>query len=192
MALKVLESWRLLAYLEGEPTAEQVEQLLLKAEAGVQKLLLSVVHWGEIYYHAMREVSQEAAERTAKEIADLTIEMVGVDDKDLGLARQAALCKAARKFSYAAAFAAALAKTRNAELVSGDREWKQVADETKIARLGRGPHSGIDFHPSQTVLSKLIARRLQIRALLFFCAPRSEWIPGAAASLHHTQDKSPL
>jgi hypothetical protein len=95
-----------------------------------------VVNGGEIYYHARREVSQEAAERMAKEIADLTIEMVGVDDKDLGLVRQAAIYKTARRFSNAAAFVAALAKTRNAELVTGARELKQVADEIKIARLG--------------------------------------------------------
>jgi hypothetical protein len=72
---------------------------LLKAEAGVEKLLLNVVHEGEVYYHDRREVSKEAAERMAKEIADPTIEMVDVHDKDLGLVRQAAIYKTARRFS---------------------------------------------------------------------------------------------
>ena len=135
MALKVLDSWALIAYFEDEPAAEQVEQLLVKAEAGVHKLLLSVVNWGEIYYNTMREISQEAAEQIAKEMAGLTIEIVGVDEKNLELVRQAAIFKATRKFSYADAFAAALAKIRNAELVTGDREFRQVEDEIKIAWL---------------------------------------------------------
>jgi uncharacterized protein len=135
MAFKVLDSWALIAYFEDEPAAEQVEQLLVKAETGVHKLLLSVVNWGEIYYNTMREISQEAAEQIAKEMAGLTIEIVGVDEKNLELVRQAAIFKATRKFSYADAFAAALAKIRNAELVTGNREFRQVEDEIKIAWL---------------------------------------------------------
>lgn len=135
MAVKVLDSWALIAFFEDEPAAEQVEQLLVKAEAGTQKLLLSVVNWGEIYYNTMREVSQETAEQTAKEMAGLTIELVGVDDKNLELVRQAAIYKATRKISYADAFAAALAKIRNAELVTGNREFRVVEDEIKIGWL---------------------------------------------------------
>src|ERR1700730_6458976 len=135
MAVKVLDSWALIAVFEDEPAAEQVEQLLVKAEVGTHKLLLSVVNWGEIYYNTMREVSQEAAEQTAREMAGLTIEIVGVEDKNLELVRQAAIYKATRKLSYADAFAAALTKIRNAELVTGAREFKEVEDEIKIGWL---------------------------------------------------------
>ncbi len=135
MAVKVLDSWALIAFFEGEPAAEQVENLLVKAESGIHKLLLCVVSWGEIYYNTMREISQDAAERMAKEMAGLTIEIVGVDDKNLELVRQAAIYKATRKLSYADAFAAALAKIRNAELVTGDREFKEVEDEIQIGWL---------------------------------------------------------
>jgi predicted nucleic acid-binding protein len=132
MATKVLDSWALIAFFEDEPAAEQVENLLVKAENGTHKLLLCVVNWGEIYYSTMRKVSREAAEQQAKEIAGLTIEIVGVDNKDLELVRQAAAFKATRKLSYADAFAAALAKIRNAELVTGDHEFKQLEGEIKI------------------------------------------------------------
>jgi ribonuclease VapC len=98
-------------------------------------LLLSVVNWGEIYYSTMREVSQQAAEQTAKEMAGLAIEIVGVDEKNLDLVRQAAIYKATRKFSYADAFAAALAKSRKADLVTGDREFRLVEDEISIEWL---------------------------------------------------------
>jgi ribonuclease VapC len=135
MAVKVLDSWALIAFFEDEPAAEQVESLLVKAEAGTHKLLLCVVNWGEVYYNTMREVSQEAAEQTAKEMAGLTIDIVGVDEQNLELVRQAAIYKATRKLSYTDAFAAALAKIRNAELVTGDREFKVVENEINIQWL---------------------------------------------------------
>ena len=47
-------------------------------------------------------------------------------------ARRAAELKAKKKMSYADCFAAALAKLRKAELVTGDKEFRQVAGEVKI------------------------------------------------------------
>jgi ribonuclease VapC len=134
MAIKVLDSWALLAFFEDEPAAEAVEKLLLDGESGKTELLLSVVNWGEIYYSIMRRISQDAAEAKALEIAGLPIEVVPVD-ADLVLARQAAQFKAVHKMSYADAFAAALAKTRKAELITGDREFKPLEKDIKVRWL---------------------------------------------------------
>jgi len=134
MATKVLDSWALIAFFEDEPAAEQMEKLLAQAAADKHKLLLSVVNWGEIYYNTMREVSQEAAEQKAQEIAALPIDIVGVGD-DLTLARQAAIYKATHKMAYADCFAAALAKTKNVELLTGDAEFKPLEKEIKISWL---------------------------------------------------------
>jgi ribonuclease VapC len=131
MATKVLDSWALIAFFEDEPAAEHVEKLLAQAAADRHELLLSVVNWGEIYYNTMREVSQEAAEQKARDIAALPIDIVGVGE-DLGLARQAAIFKATRKMAYADCFAAALAKLKNAELLTGDPEFKAVEKEIKL------------------------------------------------------------
>src|SRR5947199_2581639 len=137
MGAKVLDSWALSAFFEDEPAAEEVEKLLHQAADEKHKLLLSVVSWGEIYYNTMREVSQEAAEQKAQEIASLPIDLVAVGD-DLALARQAAIFKATHKLAYADCFAAALAKEKKAELVTGDPEFKQVEGEIKIAWLKQG------------------------------------------------------
>lgn len=134
MAFKVLDSWALLAFFEDEPAADRVETLLLKAEAGTHKLLLCVVNWGEIYYNIMRKVSVEAAEQKTREIAAMPIELVPVG-ADLQLARQAAVYKAAGRLAYADAFAAALAKLRNAELVTGDPDFKSVEEDIKVTWL---------------------------------------------------------
>ena len=132
MSVKVLDSWALMAFFEDEPAAQEVESLLVKSESGAHRLLLSVVNWGEIYYSTMRQVSREAAERTARELSGLPVEIVGVDAGNLDLARQAAIYKATRKLAYADAFAAALAKIENAELVTGDREFREVEGEIRI------------------------------------------------------------
>jgi len=129
-----LDSWALVAFFEDEPAAEAVEKLLALAMAGKQTLLLSVINWGEVYYSTMREVSQAAAEKTVRQIAALPIEIVGVGD-DLELVQQAAICKARHRMSYAGCFAAALAKMRDAELVTGDPEFRALENEIKIAWL---------------------------------------------------------
>jgi predicted nucleic acid-binding protein len=59
----------------------------------------------------------------------MPIELV---EADLQLARQAAIYKATNKMSYADAFAAALAKIKNAELATGDPEFKPLEKEIKI------------------------------------------------------------
>jgi len=138
MATKVLDSWALIAFFEDEPAAEAVEKLLAQAAAEKHKLLLSVVNWGEIYYNTMREVSQEAAEQQARDLAALPIDIVGVGD-DLQLVREAAKLKATKKMAYADCFAAALAKLRNVELVTGDPEFKEVEKEIKIGWLTSKP-----------------------------------------------------
>ena len=132
MATMVLDAHALMVLFNDEPGADEVERILLKAESGSPKLLMSVVNWGEIYYSILRGASQEMADTKAHEIAGMQIELVPVDADDLELVRQAAAFKATRKMSYADCFAAALAKIKNAELVTGDREFKQLARDVKI------------------------------------------------------------
>lgn len=92
-------------------------------------LRLSVVNWGEVFYITLREAGRQRADQVAHLISTLPIEIVPAD---LEMTQQAAEFKAARKMPYADCFAAALAKLRNAELVTGDREFRQVEEEVKI------------------------------------------------------------
>ena len=132
MATMVLDAHALMVLFNDEPGAEDVEKILLKAESGNPRLLMSVINWGEIYYSIIRGASQEIADSKAHEIAGMRIELVPVDAGDLELIRQAAVFKATKKMSYADCFAAALAKIRKAELVTGDRDFKTVESDLKI------------------------------------------------------------
>jgi uncharacterized protein len=134
MATMVLDAHALMVLFNDEPGADEVEKILLKAESGNPRLLMSVINWGEIYYSIMRGASRELADSKSHEIAGMRIELIPADARDLELVRQAAVFKATKKMSYADCFAAALAKTQDAELVTGDREFKVVENELKKIR----------------------------------------------------------
>jgi len=131
-AVRVLDSYSLLAYIEGEAGAEQMIEIFRVARDSGRSLFLSVVNWGEVYYITMREAGHERADEVAHLISTLPIQIVPAD---LDLTRQAAELKSKHKMSYADCFAAALAKSRKAELVTGDRDFRQVEGEVKILWL---------------------------------------------------------
>jgi predicted nucleic acid-binding protein len=131
VSVRVLDAWGLMAFFKGEPAADEVGDILRTAAEGHARLLLCVVNWGEVYYGMMRAGGQGAADAAANDLAHMPIELVPVEN-DLSLVRQAAVYKAAGGISYADAFAAALAKLRKAELVTGDAEFKGLAKEINI------------------------------------------------------------
>ena len=129
----VFDSWAVLAYLQGEASALKVRDILLSPENG-GALLMSVVNLGEIWYAIARRISSEEADISVQEVMNWGIEVV---DADWTLSRQAAVFKSQYKISYADAFAAALAKTRDAVLLTGDNEFKQIEKEIKIKWLSK-------------------------------------------------------
>src|SRR5439155_24433051 len=101
------------------------------AESG-KACLMTAVNWGEIYYLTLREYGPETTEKVMSEVATFPIEIVDVHQD---LARQAAIYKATKKMSYADCFAAALAKLKKAELVTGDKEFEEVEKDIKVIWL---------------------------------------------------------
>jgi len=133
MATKVLDSWALIALFNEESAAEDVEKLLHAAAAGRHTLLMHVINWGEIYCTTMRRGGESAAKSVAADIGQMPINIV--ESANLELVRRAAAFKATKKLSYAVCFAAALAKLRRAEVVTGDPEFKTMEGELKISWL---------------------------------------------------------
>lgn len=130
MATKVLDSYALMAFFEDEPGADFVRGLIQKAVDSDTNLLMSVVNLGEVWYSIARTNSPEIADQYIHEIKGMAIEIV---DIDWTLTRQAAVFKINGNISYADCFAAALAKVRKADLVTGDKEFKALQDEIKIS-----------------------------------------------------------
>jgi uncharacterized protein len=131
----VLDSSALMTFFENRPGAEKVEELLQLAIAGKRELLMSVVNWGEVYYSVWRAKGPGVAFKTISDIAQLPIELV---DADYNLAKQAAELRAqhssagAGKLPYVDCFAAALALTRKASLLTSDADFSRIEKKLDI------------------------------------------------------------
>jgi len=130
---KVLDSWALVAFFEDEkPASEKMEELLAEAQESDLTLLVTTVNLGEVWYSLARDYSASAADQKVAEIHHLGIEVVPADWE---LAYQAAILKAKGNIAYGDCFAAALAKMRKAEVVTGDKEFKHVEPDVKVLWL---------------------------------------------------------
>ena len=125
----VLDSWSVIAYLEDEASGEKVAGLIADAHENGVPLKMSVVNVGEVWYIIARETSETDADKSISELHELGIEVI---DADWSLAHQAAMYKSKHKMSFADCFAAALAKQEKADLVTGDKEFKEVENDIKV------------------------------------------------------------
>ena len=127
---KVLDSYALLAFFEGEESGQKVRDILKDAAEHGRELWLSVINWGEVLYVIERKAGKDKREDIARLMSQMHIRIV---DADQEITMQAATYKAKGRISYADCFAAALAKQKKAELVTGDKEFKEVDAEIKIS-----------------------------------------------------------
>lgn len=125
----VFDSWAVLAYLEDESSGAKVADLIAEAHENEIPLCMCTVNVGEVWYIIAREISEAEADKAVASLTHLGIEFV---EADWQLARTAASFKARYRMSFADCFAAALAKERKSELVTGDKEFKQVTSEIGI------------------------------------------------------------
>ena len=130
---RVLDSWAVVAFIEAEePAAEKVEAMFADAHESDTPLLISTVNLGEVWYSLARAYSEVEADRSVARVLHLGLEVV---DVDWDLAQQAAAFKMKGNIAYADCFAAALARKLKAELVTGDKEFRQVENAVKIIWL---------------------------------------------------------
>jgi predicted nucleic acid-binding protein len=129
---KVLDSWALLCYLEEESGCEKIIRLLDKAAELSEPLLMSVINWGEVYYQVARRYGEPRAQEIERLIQSFPVAVI---DADRELTREAARLKASKRLAYADCFAAALARSKNAQLYTGDPEFKAVEKEVKVVWL---------------------------------------------------------
>lgn len=128
----VLDSFAVLAFLGNEKGRDQVSRLLHDAADHKAVILMSAINLGEVWYQVARDFSFDRADEIIAELIGFEIEIVGVD---WALARQAAVFKSKGGISYADCYAVALAKARNATVVTGDKEFKRVENEVNVLWL---------------------------------------------------------
>jgi predicted nucleic acid-binding protein len=125
----VFDSWAVLAYLGDEASSQEIADLIAGAHEHRTPMYMSSINAGEVWYILAREISETEADKAVADLVGLGIELA---DANWPLTRIAGGFKAHHRMSYADCFAAALAKDRKADLVTGDKEFKQIAGEVGI------------------------------------------------------------
>jgi predicted nucleic acid-binding protein len=130
----VLDASAVLAFVDDAAGGERVEQLLIDARRSSIPLLMSVLNWGEVFYHSWQRRGEESARRTVSDLSRLPIELVPLD---LSQVLKAGEFKAVQKIPYVDCVAAALAKLRNATLVTSDRDFEKLGQHFPISWITR-------------------------------------------------------
>jgi len=125
----VLDSYAMIAYFEDELGADRVAQVLNQLIKGKAKGFMSVVNWGEVYYNTMREQGVSEAEKVTLQLDKFPIQIVDVNKE---LAYEAAKLKGEFRIAYADCFAVALSVKLNADLVTGDPDFKKLPERISI------------------------------------------------------------
>lgn len=128
----VLDSFALLSFLRDARGADMIAYLLDQAQEREQPLHMTEVNYAEVQYIIRRKHGERAWRLVARDLTALPIEF---HPADRPLADQAAEFKTRFRLSLADAFAAALAKLRDAELVTGDEEFRPLEREIRIRWL---------------------------------------------------------
>jgi predicted nucleic acid-binding protein len=119
----------MLAYLDGEPAARVVRQLLRHARCRRVFVLFAIISYGETLYVIERERGLQQAQRTVGIVDQLPIHIVPADR---ALVFAAAHVKARHPVSFADAFNIALAQRHEGRVMTGDPEFRTVEREVAI------------------------------------------------------------
>jgi PIN domain nuclease of toxin-antitoxin system len=125
----VLDASALLALFFDEPGAEKIEDLLSQAAAADKPLLISAVNWAEVLYRMHRRRGAAGWEGARHFEQTMPMEVAPIDS---ALAESAAQVKNAYGLGLADAFAAALALSKKADLVTADTDFKPLEKEIRI------------------------------------------------------------
>ena len=129
MATAVLDAHALLAFFRGEDAGVPVKDLLHKAATADRPLHMTEVNYAEVKYMLLKKDGIEAWEQAEDVLKSLLLEFHAATR---ALADVAADFKARFKMSLADSFAAALAKEKKAELITGDPEFKALGKDITI------------------------------------------------------------
>ncbi len=128
----VLDTYALLAYLQGQPGTSRIEKLLEEAVKENCQLILSLINLGELLYITERRGGVVKAQNALALIRQLPIEVLPADEQTLFAA---AHIKANHSISYADSFAVATAIQESAVILTGDPEFQSVETIVKVEWL---------------------------------------------------------
>jgi uncharacterized protein len=137
MSALVLDSWAMIAWLQGEEPARSKVREILEGAAGASSgdVGMSMINVGEVFYLLAKRRGAAIAERFLSEVPTMPIQSL-VPDRRLIL--DAARLKSRFPISYADAFAVETARRQRAALVTGDPELLALSKSEPIELVWAG------------------------------------------------------
>ncbi len=128
----VFDSFAIIAFYADEKGSDLVEKVLTECLTGKARGWMTVINWGEIFYATAKVKGLKVALDIMKNLESYPLIIV---DADKNLTWEAAKLKAKYPIAYADCFALALAKQKEADLLTGDPEFRKVKENVKIIWL---------------------------------------------------------
>ena len=128
----VLESFAMLAYLQGEKHGVRVREIFQRAQSDRRSIYMSLINIGEVLYITERRQGMQKAQDTLALLRQLPVEVLPADEPTVFAA---AHIKANYNVSYADSFAIVVAQTVGGTLITGDPEFGAVEDIVNIEWL---------------------------------------------------------
>jgi predicted nucleic acid-binding protein len=130
----VLDANALLDLVDAGPGAQRVKEIIQETFHERCLAIISVLHWGEVFYHVWQARGEEKARETMGNLSRLPLELVPVD---LPQVLKAGEIKAVHKIPYVDCIAAGLAEIRHAVLVTSDRDFEKLGRRIPILWIAR-------------------------------------------------------
>ena len=130
----VLDANALIALIQAGPGFEKVRHILEEALEHRNRIYMSVLNWGEVFYSLWERRGEERAREVLANLSRLPIEVVALN---LDQIMKAAEIKAVHKVPYADSVAAALAVDKKATLVTSDRDFERLGRHFPILWFAR-------------------------------------------------------
>ena len=134
MSKYCLDTFALMSFLQGEPGAKKVVDILESARGGKAKVYTHAVSLIEIYYTTLRTEDKIKAYEVLVRVKSLPMEISYFSEEDIISIGE---LKAKYKISLADAFCISLAIKNEAKIVTGDPEFKEVEKFVPIEWLPR-------------------------------------------------------
>lgn len=128
----ILDSFALLAYLQGEDCGVRTREILQGARNGKGDVSMSVINLGETLYTTERRKGARKAQDALASIRQLPINILPADEQTV---LDAAHVKANYAISYADSFVVVTAMSEGAIILTGDPEFETVESLVKVEWL---------------------------------------------------------
>lgn len=122
----ILDACAMLAYLNNEEGVEIIGEVLERGNRNEARIFITAMDLAEIFHIVLKKEGRDKALKTILLIKNLPVECVGLDEALLMLAGE---IRVQFPLTLGDALVAAVAKTKKAKIITGDKDFKDLEKE---------------------------------------------------------------